>query len=378
MGRILKNIPYGTVIGFWDVGPNVGVYDGDDIIYLDTPPIGIVNANDLRLSPFEGYSAGTKVTPSDNDINSPLESISAEIRFLNLNGSQSYDINDPVYLHQSNTQYLNGISEGASSSTNEPMNSAKTADSTTCSAASAAANCIPCMNEGFYEWLSNAGHCSNLPRGSVCLIYSDSFAWTVSDYPINNNPYFAGYDSNGRPIEAIGCNNADYYHILGTSLVKSIPRQKTLLIQSLPCQCATNIDNYPENTGFAAQPNTQSNAQPYNHQDGTSKVINALNRISANLDPIRSNDVTLTGIGYYPPGSKVKNFDPDLDKFVLPLILASFPGRSDDYACIRIYDANGNGLYDFPDNVYLDISLPGDSSFGTVSVNDVRLSDVII
>lgn len=101
LGRLLKNIPDGTAIGFWDIGPNVGVYDGDDIVYLDTPPIGIVSTNDVRLTPFQGYSAGTKVTPNNNDINAPLKSMSAEIRFLNLNGSQSYDLHDPVYIHLS-------------------------------------------------------------------------------------------------------------------------------------------------------------------------------------------------------------------------------------------------------------------------------------
>jgi hypothetical protein len=55
-------------------------------------------------------------------------------------------------------------------------------------------------------------------------------------------------------------------------------------------------------------------------------------------------------------------------------VLVSFPGKRDDYACLRVFDANGNGLYDSEDSVYLDISFPGDSTFGTVSVNDIRLS----
>jgi hypothetical protein len=73
-------------------------------------------------------------------------------------------------------------------------------------------------------------------------------------------------------------------------------------------------------------------------------------------------------------GTRVKNFDLDLNKPVAYPILASFPRRIDDYAGLRVYDANGNGLYDSDDDVYLDISFPGYSSFGTVSINDVRLS----
>lgn len=68
------------------------------------------------------------------------------------------------------------------------------------------------------------------------------------------------------------------------------------------------------------------------------------------------------------------NFDPDLNRPVALPVMVGFPRKPDDYACIRVYDANGNGLYDSSDDVYMDISFPGYSSFGTVSVNDVRLS----
>jgi len=248
----------------------------------------------------------------------------------------------------------------ASTDVNHPANDQETPLSTN--------NDNPTIDEGFYERLSNTGYCNSLPQGSTCLTYSDNFIWTVSDYPIDSNPYIVGYDNIGRPIEAISCNSADYYHVLGTLFVKSIPRQKTLFIQSASSQDITNTGDYPENAGYTYT------TQPYNNQDGTNGFINALNRISANLDPIRTNDIRLTYIGGYAPGSKVNDFDPDLNKLITPLILASFPGNSYDYACIRVYDANGNGLYDSADDVYLDISLPGSSSFGTVSVNDVRLS----
>jgi len=68
------------------------------------------------------------------------------------------------------------------------------------------------------------------------------------------------------------------------------------------------------------------------------------------------------------------DFDLDQNKLVALPVLASFPRELDDYGAIRFYDANGNGLYDFPDDIYLDISFRGSSPFGTVSVNDVRLS----
>jgi hypothetical protein len=70
---------------------------------------------------------------------------------------------------------------------------------------------------------------------------------------------------------------------------------------------------------------------------------------------------------------KLDNLSPVNDLVAQPTLI-SFPRKLSDYAAIRFYDANGNGLCDFPDDIYLDISFRGNSFFGTVSVNDVRLS----
>ena len=75
----------------------------------------------------------------------------------------------------------------------------------------------------FRQGLSFAGPCDWLPKGAICLIYSDDYRWVVSDYRINCFPVFVGV-SNGRPIELIRCYSADYYHVLGTSLIMSVPR----------------------------------------------------------------------------------------------------------------------------------------------------------
>lgn len=393
LGRPLKNMPEGTIISFWDIGTNLGVYDSGDVVYVDTPPVGIVNTNDIRITSLGNHLAGTKVTSDDEDMNAPLKSLTAEIRFLNLNGSRSYDLDNPVYVHQSNlpdltdanpsTNNANGpitYPVAASSSTNYPMTAANIAtvnpanatddpnayDSGTEENVSTGGIYDPNVKEGFWQRLSYTGSCEDLPLGTTCLTYEDGFIWTVSDYLVDNNPSLVGFDNNGRPIESIHCETADYYHILGTLFVKSVPKQKSLFIQSAPSQ-------YAPNTASSSEGLINTN-ESYSDGEYLRKVLNAVNRISADSDSIKTNDVRLTSVGWLGSGTKVLNFDPDLNKLVALPVLVSFPNKPDDYASIRVYDTNGNGLYDSADDVYIDISFPGYSSFGTVSVNDVRLS----
>lgn len=371
LGRLLKNMPNGTIIGIWDIGTDVGFYDAGDIVYLDTPPTGIANINDIRLTCFGSYRCGSKVRPNHSDINAPLNPLLAEMRFLNLNGSQSYDIYDPVYIVQSTFLYQNDTSnqnEGQTDyvtysgspggSTAQASNIANinsslesemqeveprdnTADDDTYSKETEIEEAVPCSGNGlvlaqkdFYEHLSYSGNCMDLPQTSVCLIFSDNYVWTVSDRRIDNAPSVVGFDGNGFPIEVIRCYNADYYHILGTVLVASMAKHKTLFIQSAPSQ----------------------------------KIL------ITSSSMIHTNDIRLTSVGEMKAGSRVLNFEPDLNKLVALPVLISFPGKTDDYARLRVFDANGNGLYDSEDSVYLDISFPSYSTFGTVSINDVRIS----
>jgi hypothetical protein len=109
VGRLIKNIPDNAAIGFWDIGLNPNFYDEGDIVYLDLPPIGIINTNDIRLTAFGNLPAGSKVTPSDNDIEKKLLPFRpyTYIGFLNLKGSEFYDLQDPVYIHQNSIISLN-------------------------------------------------------------------------------------------------------------------------------------------------------------------------------------------------------------------------------------------------------------------------------
>jgi hypothetical protein len=98
-----------------------------------------------------------------------------------------------------------------------------------------------CQNNwrGFWRGLSYSGPCEGLPNGAICLTYSDGYRWVVSDYRIDCYPILAGV-SNCMPIELIRGYGADYYHILGTQFIMSIPRPEkiTLLPLPLPCELA--------------------------------------------------------------------------------------------------------------------------------------------
>lgn len=93
--------PLNPDLGYWDIGPNPGIYDQGDIIYLDMVNNDVTNANDIRLTAFGSCPAGTKITAADNDINKPLLSLpgaAAGIYYTDLYGSSGYDFQDPVYI----------------------------------------------------------------------------------------------------------------------------------------------------------------------------------------------------------------------------------------------------------------------------------------
>ena len=88
---------------------------------------------------------------------------------------------------------------------------------------------------------------------------------------------------------------------------------------------------------------------------------------------IQTNDIILSSmLETLENGTKVTN-GMDKDMVALPP-LASFLGES-DAAKIGFLDANGNRIYDYEDDVYLNV--PAGVSKGIVTINNVRLSGSI-
>jgi hypothetical protein len=68
------------------------------------------------------------------------------------------------------------------------------------------------------EWQTQdpyEGGCTATPPGTVCVTYSDSYIWLVPDSIV-------GWVFEGTTIEIAQGSSADYYHILGTLLVKTV------------------------------------------------------------------------------------------------------------------------------------------------------------
>lgn len=89
----------------------------------------------------------------------------------------------------------------------------------------------------FYERQSNFGDCDWLAPGAICLTFSDRYRWIVKDYRIDFQPTVVT-SSNCLPVELIRCYYADYYHILGTSLVAiGEERDPVAKIETPPLVC---------------------------------------------------------------------------------------------------------------------------------------------
>ena len=326
IGRLIKNIPDNAAIGFWDIGTNPNVYDVGDIVYLDLPPTGITNTNDIRLTAFGNKPAGSKVIPIDNDIGKSLALLKYPyIGFLNLQGSEYYDLEDPVYLHQNSIISLNK----AKADLNQAQQDCN----------------------GFIDRESSKEGCW-VPKWTTFVTYSDSYKAIIPDKIANPNPKVVG-NCGGKSVEVIQGMKGYYYHILGTNLQKVVPMDDASLL--------TRMDLL----GESIVANT----------DDINNLTGAVNYISATAQQTITNDIRLNSLGDFAAGTKVVDFDPDHNKLISGKILVSFPWDASDLGALRFYDRNGNGLYDDPDDVYMDISFPGGSIAGQVAINDIRLTE---
>ncbi len=99
-----------THVSYWDINAN-NVYDDQDVAYLQFGSAAVVGlrfvqANDIRLTGWGSYPAGSYVKPADTDMGQPLivappnlpSAGAVSFYYLNVAGSAGYDLEDPVYL----------------------------------------------------------------------------------------------------------------------------------------------------------------------------------------------------------------------------------------------------------------------------------------
>jgi len=102
-----QNVPW---VAYWDIGTTPGVYDDKDVLYLQFGSVfagKIVLANNIRLTGWGNYPAGSYVKPGDSDIGQQIVPLPPGIGtaflgngffYMDVSGGTGYDMGDPVYL----------------------------------------------------------------------------------------------------------------------------------------------------------------------------------------------------------------------------------------------------------------------------------------
>lgn len=329
VGRPLHDMPAGTAIGYLDTG--APGYGEEDAVYLHIPegipdPDPHVNDNDIRITSFQEHIAGSKVTSQDLDMDKQLTMLPSTINYLNLRGGQEYNLEDPVYLHQ-----LSFDNYSINTSRWQNVNNS---------------GCM-CVSGGYavdiggtYQqrlpYLRGPDNQNPFVRENL-IIFSDGYEMLVEDKLISIKPEVVGRWQ-GSDIEVIHGMKYNYYHVLNTWLVKI----------------------------------SEINTSPNNYSD-----INSCNRtctieIASANKLLGTNDIRLSSNEDLVAGTKVVNFNIDQSRLLSFPPLLNNPTQATDKAKIMYFDANGNGIYDSADDVYMD--LPDGALEISVRVNDLRLT----
>jgi len=87
-------------LGFIDIGKIHGVYDEQDPVYFKMDSYHTISINDIRLTPFAIFPAGSKVAETDMDVDSPFTELhNWSLAYFDFDGNGIYSLMDPVYLH---------------------------------------------------------------------------------------------------------------------------------------------------------------------------------------------------------------------------------------------------------------------------------------
>jgi hypothetical protein len=103
-GRTLSSFQFNPKIVFVD-GNIKGTFDSQDPVYISITPKGsTIWENDIRLTQFGAFTAGSQVSLSDSDIGYGFSEFgkngfpNVQVCFVDSNGDKAYGSDDPVYI----------------------------------------------------------------------------------------------------------------------------------------------------------------------------------------------------------------------------------------------------------------------------------------
>jgi len=105
------NPQWNAWLSFWDIGSTPGLYDNQDVVYLQFGSAAatasrIVRTNNIRITGWGSYAAGSYVKPGDSDLGQQLLPWFATFPaapftgfyYMEVDGVFGYSLGDPVYL----------------------------------------------------------------------------------------------------------------------------------------------------------------------------------------------------------------------------------------------------------------------------------------
>ena len=102
--KVLNRFYVDPDFAFYD-GNTKGLFEPNDPVYIHISPTdSVVNVNDVRLTPFGNFPAGSQVGITDPDVGYPLSHFGtkgypgAEVRYFDVNGNKTYSLDSSVYL----------------------------------------------------------------------------------------------------------------------------------------------------------------------------------------------------------------------------------------------------------------------------------------
>ncbi len=223
---------------------------------------------------------------------------------------------------------------------------------------------------------------SQYPFGTKVMSFDSDFGAPLRIYSAPNPPPFfsLGYWETGV---VLGYDDTDVVYLHQGFPAVGVLANDVRLTPFGYLAAGSKVTPQDNDIGMPLAPLLTSNIRWVNSHGGPRHDLDDSVYIDVVLGPLftATNDVRLSEVAGLAPGSKVGNLDPDLPNQFFPAgpptpnpITTTVGGIIFVIPSVQYVDNNGNGQYDYPDDVYLITSVPASD---VVRVNDLRLSSPV-